>query len=243
MAPITGTTAVPKPLTAAHSAALGNQLEDLRVITRVIRDFHPNLSPDEIKPIHRRLEFHLNQLRASFPDISMVRGKKILDIACGSRNYEDDTLKRFEPWMCRLLLHLGATPVGVDRVSQRTEEFESHIADLTVPDALSCVKPPLFDGVYISGFPTCKAIEHLDSIGLTWPTMRENILYHARRLLKPGGIIIRQFDAGDEELVRLTLEKLRIAEAARHPARETLHMPSPWGFDDEDTWFYNSPRP
>jgi hypothetical protein len=47
-----------------------------------------------------------------------VRGKRILDIACGSNSSRSpDSGERtaaFEPWFCRLLLELGAEPVGVD---------------------------------------------------------------------------------------------------------------------------------
>lgn len=236
MVPDSGVSREHAPFTAPQRSTLGTQLSDFRVIWQVIDSYYPHLSPDDGEPVEKRVAFHLDQLRASFPNIHEVRGKRILDIACGSRNYQDDTLKRYEPWMCRLLHHLGAIPVGVDLAPQRDENFESHVADLTVPNALRFLDPHSFDAAYISAFPTRKAIRHLDSKGLKWSDMREDILSHMRRSLKPGGIIIRQFNAGDEELVRNTLKEPPTRQSVQPSAQELPHTMPPWCFRDEDIW-------
>ena len=109
--------------------------------------------------------------------------------------------------MSRLLYHLGAHPVGVDLAPQRGEAFTSHTADLTIPDSLCFLESSSFDAVYVSAFPTRKAINHLMEKGLEWPSMRENLLAHIARCLKPDGKIIRQFSSADEELVSDTIAR------------------------------------
>ena len=220
-------------LTAPQATSLGRPLSDFRIIWEVIESYHPRLSSDGGELVEKRVGFHLDQLRASFPNIHDVQGKRILDLACGSRNYEDDTLNRYEPWMCRLLLHLGALPVGVDLAPQRDERFKAECADLTIPDALSFLETQSFDAAYISAFPTRKAIRHLVSKGLSWPAMRENILVHTRRCLKPDGIIIRQFTEGDEELVRGVFKENRAPSPEPH-LPPNLRNPLPRHYYDDD---------
>ena len=229
------------PAKPPEFASFGSPLSDLRIIWGVIDTYLPNTAPEDAEPIEKRLTFHLYQLREAFTNIDDVRGKRILDLACGSRTYEDDPLKRYEPWMCRLLLQLGAIPVGVDLAAQREERFESHRADLTISDSLSFLPSHSFDAAYVSAFPTRKAIWHLDSKGLKWPSMREDILSHMRRCLKPEGVIIRQFSKGDEELVQRALTEVRKSQPTQ-PASQPAPQPpshdvSPLFYRDEDMWF------
>ena len=60
----------------------------------------------------------VTRLLDAFGSLSAVRGQAVLDIACGSSSSRSPVTGRqtaeFEPWMCRLLLELGARPVGVD---------------------------------------------------------------------------------------------------------------------------------
>ncbi|MEY4668281.1 MAG: hypothetical protein RL518_980 [Pseudomonadota bacterium] len=148
---------------------------------------------------------HIDFLRASYPDIHDVYGKRILDLACGSTCYEDNPRGKYDPWMSRLLCHLGAQPVGVDIAPQRGESFESHIVDLTIPGSLRFLESSSFDGVYVAAFPTRKAIRHIVEKGLDWTTIRGDILRHLARCLKPDGKMIRQFSIADEQLVSETL--------------------------------------
>jgi hypothetical protein len=222
-------------LTIDQAADLGRQLSDLRIIWSVIDTYYPNLPPDDAKPITGRLTFHLAQLRAAFPNLNELRDKDVVDIACGSRCYPDNTKKQYEPWMSRLLLHLGAIPFGVDLAAQQGETFHWRQADLTVPDALGILESNSFDAAYICAFPTRKAIRHLDSKGLSWPAMRENILSHVRRALTPEGVIIRSFTQADEDLVRREL----MPEPPQIPPQQTpLHKqpnyPPRYYFDDDE---------
>ena len=204
--------------------------EDLRLAWQVIEKYTPGIPGDDHQYIEHRVLFHLDQLKKAFPNLHDLRDKRILDLACGSRTYEDDTIGRYEPWMSRLLLHLGARPVGIDLTRQQGEEFAAYQVDLTVPDALEFIDSSSFDGAYICAFPTRKAIHHLHKKGLTWPEVRENILFHMRRCLKPEGIIIRQFSTGDEELVRKTLAEIQPPPPITMPP---YNLPRHYFDDDE----------
>src|SRR5207247_4144223 len=82
----------------------------------------------------------VDRLIGAFGSLEGVRGKRILDIACGSNSSRSpDTGERtamFEPWFCRLLLELGAGPVGVDAGDLEGERFEHYSADLSRIGAL-----------------------------------------------------------------------------------------------------------
>jgi SAM-dependent methyltransferase len=180
---------------------------DFRLAHQLIDARYPQFFEQDKEPLRDHIFQHLDFLRATYPDLNEVRGRRILDLACGSTCYEDNPRAKYDPWMSRLLSHLGAQAVGIDLAAQRGENFESHIADLTVPDSLSFLKSSSFDAVYVSAFPTRKAINHLMEKGFEWPSMRENLLAHIARCLKPDGKIIRQFSSADEELVSDTIAK------------------------------------
>jgi hypothetical protein len=123
-----------------------------------------------------------------------VRGKRILDIACGSNTSRSpDTGLRtavFEPWFCRLILELGAEPVGVEAGDLDGELFEHHAVDLARIGALDFLPAASFDGVQDSrlfGSPEFVA---------TLPNKRDHERIKAelraqeRRLLKPGGVVV-----------------------------------------------------
>jgi len=99
-------------------------------------------------------------VRNAFGGLKNVRGKKILDIGCGSieRNFkargvndsEDRIFRDFEPWLCRALQELGANPVGIDIMDLEIEEFEHYQLDFLEPKALNFFVAKSFDGVNIS---------------------------------------------------------------------------------------------
>ncbi len=92
----------------------------------------------------------LGRLAAAYQKLSDLRGRKILDIACGSNTskfpgsirvntpFGVKTIGRpsknytalFEPWFCRILLELGADPVGVDKGDLEAEAFTHYRVDL-----------------------------------------------------------------------------------------------------------------
>ena len=139
------------------------------------------------------IEEFVTRLQRSFGSLAAVRGKRILDIACGSNSSRSPTTGRrtaqFEPWMCRLLLELGAEPVGVDLGDLDGESFEHYALDLGVAGALDALPSASFDAVQDSrlfGSPEFRGRHgpaHADRVRL-------EISRQERRLLKPGGILI-----------------------------------------------------
>jgi hypothetical protein len=209
--------------TSPAPEAARRPLEDFRIATQLIDKYRPGLDETITESMRERIFFHIDRLRQSFGDIHAVKGMQIIDVACGSRCYPDNNGGKYDPWMSRLLVSLGATPLGIDIAEQQGEAFRPHQADLTVLDALASLESSSVDAYYICAFPTCKAIARIVEKGLTWPAIRENILSHLNRALKPGGVIIRKFTSADEELVSNTLKNL--SKPAETPAAT---MPPPY---------------
>src|SRR6266850_2187162 len=135
----------------------------------------------------------VDRLRRAFGSLDRVRGKRILDIACGSNSSRSpDTGARtalFEPWFCRLLLELGADAVGVDAGDLEGERFEHYSADLSRVGALDFLPDASFDAIQDSrlfGSPEFLALlprsEH--------KPLKAELRRQEKRLLKPRGVII-----------------------------------------------------
>jgi hypothetical protein len=152
----------------------------------------------------------LGRLAAAYEKLSALRGRKILDIACGSNTskfpgsvhvntpFGAMTLGRasqgytalFEPWFCRILLELGADPVGVDRGDLQAEAFTHHRVDLGRTGALDFLPDHSFDAIQDSrlfGSPefTAQFPDPADHLQVAREIRRQE-----RRLLKSGGTII-----------------------------------------------------
>jgi hypothetical protein len=152
----------------------------------------------------------LERLTASFGSLWNIRGKRILDVPCGSNTSKAPatvhittplgTLRLgprqrrytalFEPWFCRMLLLLSADPVGVDFGDLQGEDFEYYLVDLGQPGALNFLPDASFDGVQDSrlfGSPefTAQFPKRTDRL-----TVAHEIVRQERRLLKPGGVVI-----------------------------------------------------
>ncbi len=128
----------------------------------------------------------------AFGSLSAIRGRAILDIACGSSSSRSPVTGRitseFEPWMCRLLLELGAHPVGLDIGDNAGEAFEHHRVDLGVIGALDFLATASFDAIHESrlfGSP-----EFRSAHGPATQRVRREIHRQERRLLRSGGILI-----------------------------------------------------
>lgn len=142
--------------------------------------------------------------------LSNLHKKKILDIACGSITsrlpgsvhintpFGKTTLRHpskgytalFEPWFCRMLLELGADPVGVDLGNLDDEVFTHYRVDLGQTGALNFLPDHSFDAIQDSrlfGSPEFTAIfpNHSDRLQVA-----EEIVRQEQRLLKAGGIVI-----------------------------------------------------
>jgi hypothetical protein len=144
--------------------------------------------------VDRVLAEIVDRLTRAFGSLDDVRGKRILDIACGSNSSRSpDTGERtatFEPWFCRLLLELGAEAVGVDAGDLDGERFEHHAADLSRIGALDFLPTASFDGVQDSrlfGSPEFRANlpDRSDHERIKAELRRQE-----RRLLKPDGVVI-----------------------------------------------------
>jgi hypothetical protein len=134
----------------------------------------------------------VTRLADAFGSLSAIRGQAVLDIACGSRSSRSPVTGRqtseFEPWMCRLLVELGAHPVGLDIGDLAGEAFEHHRVDLGVPGALDFLAPGSFDAIHESrlfGSPEFRAAH-----GSATERIRREIHRQERRLLRPGGVLI-----------------------------------------------------
>jgi hypothetical protein len=148
---------------------------------------------------------------------SRLRGKRILDIASGSNTsrapssvhvntpFGEQRIRfpspggyttQFEPWFCRLLLELGAHPVGIDLGDLDRETFEHYHVDLSLPGALDFLPDHSFDAVHDSrlfGSPefTEQTRDRADRLKIAQEIRRQE-----KRLLKADGIVIHS-DAGD----------------------------------------------
>jgi len=147
----------------------------------------------------------------AYGTLAALKGRRILDIACGSSTskappliYVDTPVgeqqipiagiegytAQFEPWFCRILLELGANPVGIDMGNLDGESFEHHKVDLGRPGALDFLPDRSFDAVQDSrlfGSPefTAQFPNRADR-----RKVAEEIWRQEQRLLKAAGIVI-----------------------------------------------------
>jgi hypothetical protein len=153
----------------------------------------------------------VGRIVSAYESLSAMKGQRILDIACGSSTSKvpasiyvnsplgeqmvqltatDDYTAQFEPWFCRIVLALGAQPVGIDVGDMQGEAFEYYNADLGAKGALDFLPAKSFDAVQDSrlfGSPEFTA---------QFPDRSARIMVAAeirrqeQRVLKPGGIVI-----------------------------------------------------
>ena len=218
MEPITSSNqgfASPAPRSVPEPVAPPRQPQDEVLAYRLITTYYIDDGSRNFEPARKNILQHLDRLRAAYPDLEELHGKRILDVACGARGYSgnrsdgtgDASTIRFDPWMSRLLLSLGAHPIGIDICRQLNERFESVEIDLTRKNALATLPSGSFDAFYISAFPTTHAIQKFLSEGRTWLEVRDDILSHLQRSLKEDGKIIRPFTEKTESFVQGFLTK------------------------------------
>jgi hypothetical protein len=149
------------------------------------------------------------RLANSYPNLTDVQNKSILDIACGSNTSKLPAsfflgslfggrsaranrgyTALFEPWFCRMLFELGAGPVGVDFGNLDGEVFIHYKVDLGVSGALDFLPDHSFDGIQDSrlfGSPEFTAEFPSQAQRLK---VGQEIVRQESRLLKKDGIII-----------------------------------------------------
>ncbi len=149
------------------------------------------------------------RLASSYPNLTDIRNKRILDIACGSNSsklpassvlgslFGGRSVRAnrgytalFEPWFCRMLFELGAAPVGVDFGNLDGEVFFHYQVDLGKPGVLDFLPDHSFDGIQDSrlfGSPefTAEFPNQADRLKVAQEIVRQEW-----RLLKLNGIMI-----------------------------------------------------
>ena len=157
------------------------------------------------------LQQFVGRIEHAFGSLAQVKGKRILDIACGSNSskapefvfvdtrFGERTIRiantseytaQFEPWFCRMLLELGADAVGVDIGDLEGEAFEHYSVNLGRIGALDFLPGHSFDALQDSrlfGSPEFTTMFPQRSQHLS---IMEEIKRQEQRLLKKDGIII-----------------------------------------------------
>jgi hypothetical protein len=145
------------------------------------------------------IEQLFGRVLASYGRLSLLEGKRVLDVACGSRSSRSPSrvagsspgyTALFEPWFCRILSTLGADPVGVDIGDLNGESFEHYQVDVSRVGALDFLPQHSFDAVHDSrlfGSPefVTRFPHRRDALRIA-----SEIVKQERRLLKDGGILI-----------------------------------------------------
>jgi hypothetical protein len=176
--------------------ALGRTPSDRALLDGALRelDAHHRLAAKIANEPHLEaiIKEFVSRLTDAFGSLAAINGKAVLDIACGSSSSRSPitglVTAEFEPWMCRLLLALGAQPVGLDIGDLAGEAFEHHRVDLGVAGALDFLATGSFDAVHESrlfGSPEFRA-----AYSPATKRIRREIHGQERRLLRPGGIVI-----------------------------------------------------
>jgi hypothetical protein len=153
----------------------------------------------------------VGRIYRAFGAFAALKGKRILDIACGSNTSKAPSFifvntpfgeqripiasiegytAQFEPWFCRILLELDADPVGIDRGNLDRETFEHYPVDLGQPGALGFLPGGSFDAVQDSrlfGSPefTAQFPNPEDRLKIAAEIWRQE-----QRILKANGIVI-----------------------------------------------------
>jgi hypothetical protein len=177
--------------------------QDFILAHQLVNTYYPDLiiNNELPKEISKSIFRHIDYLRTSFPDFNQLKGKEILDVACGCRSVPDNTDHRWDPWMSRLLVLLGAVPYGIDLFEQENERFDACVLNLVEADSLARFDDDSFDAYYLSGFPNRISLQRIHNGPLGWDALRENISEHLQRILKPDGVIIRSFCERTEKFV------------------------------------------
>lgn len=140
-----------------------------------------------------------------------MNGKRILDIACGSNTsrapsfvyidtpfgetriplpHSQGYTAQFEPWFCRILLEVGADPVGIDLGDLEAETFEHYPVDLGLEGGLDFLPSHSFDAVQDSRlFGSPEFTARFPDRASRLKVARE-LRNQEKRLLRPDGITV-----------------------------------------------------
>jgi len=200
-------------ITVLHN--LTNTREDQDLLTSTLKALNDKYALTQKIAQEPGLEEIIKQLVGriyrAYGTFALLKGKRILDIACGSSTSKapgfvfvntpfgekritvssvDGYTAQFEPWFCRILLELGADPVGIDLGNLEGESFKYYNVDLGKPGALNFLPDHSFEAVHDSrlfGSPefTAQFPNQEDRLKVA-----SEILRQEQRLLKEKGIVI-----------------------------------------------------
>lgn len=182
-------------------------------------DVRYNLSAKMVKEpgLEEIIRQLFGRIAIAFDGLSEVKGKKILDIACGSNTSKAPPMifanfpfgakevsvppdtsytALFEPWFCRILLELDAEPIGVDIGDLEAEGFTHYKVDLGHKGALNFLPSHSFDALQDSRLFGSPEFTSQFPIPADRMEIAGEIRHQERRLLKAGGTVIHS-DAED----------------------------------------------
>lgn len=104
----------------------------------------------ELLDSHPLITLWLGYLEHWKGDLELVKGTRVLDIACG--NLQPTEGDMYLPWFPRVLHELGAHVAGIDIGDLEGEPYEHYKVDLTRKDALAFLPDHSFDLVHMNSF-------------------------------------------------------------------------------------------
>jgi hypothetical protein len=132
-------------------------------------------------------------------NFSEIKGKKILNLACGAINMLDNLTSRdYEPWLCRCLREAGAEVTGID-LGRGEEVFNFIQKDLSKKGELDFLQTDSYDYIFCERFVSFSQDEHSSLVSPLLKTMtgekerkeiRDELLLQANRLLVEGGLLL-----------------------------------------------------
>ncbi len=194
--------------------------------TDLVKRIEAKYAPIKEDSVRKYIDDIIRLVKVKFGDAEHIRGKRILDLGCGSTLFSDekerllyiqgiedkDERRRrisdwntsasysneldvslnpvapsrlWEPWLCRVLLEIGAEPVGVDIRNLNDEQFEHHQLDLSRAGVLNVSPDHSFDFIHAKQILTALAYRSHDV-----RPIKDELQRQAQRLLKVGGRII-----------------------------------------------------
>ncbi len=170
----------------------------------------------EVQEKYGTKENLLRILRTQYVKIFLVsegferlRGKKVLDLGCGSIFAEKDVSgiaaqRQYEPWFARLAKAAGADVIGIDIQPNDTEEFTHVRKDLTKPSVLAMFPDCAFDIVNSSAFlvPHGKMDTSSRGLDITSPTLYEILRCNALKTEKDIKRLDEQINAQVERILK-----------------------------------------
>lgn len=124
-----------------------------------------------------------------------LKGKKILDLGCGSYPTTDGMFMSWQPWLCRALLEIESKPIGIDIGNLSFEEFEHYQLDLTKPDALDFLPDKSIDLANASQLVNSPFLfRYCRKLGYGEINLLETLTPQLERIIRPEGVLIYSDD-------------------------------------------------